>query len=153
VLRYAVDGRDRNTERAERPPHGHAGAAALGLSGDACEVVNASRVPLVLVLTSITRRCVSTHAAAFSFETRAAAVPGGDDGFKSSLSRRDIGPQRLKLFRFEEIAPWRHLALAARHRIDEAFALVGRKFPQIECRPGILHARAVTRRAVDRVKL
>src|SRR5262245_24302883 len=71
----------------------------------------------------------------------------------SPTSRRDIGPQRLKLFRLEKIAPWRHLALAARHRIDEAFALVGRKFPQIECRPGIPHARAVTRRAVDRVKL
>src|SRR6516225_1799353 len=66
---------------------------------------------------------------------------------KSPLSRRDVGPQRLKLVGLEEIAPWRHLALAARHRIDEAFALVGRKFPQIECRPGVLHARAVTRRA------
>src|ERR1041385_5035385 len=71
---------------------------------------------------------------------------------KSSLSRDDIGPQRLKLFRLEEIAPWRHLAFAARHRIDEAFALVGRKFPQVERRAGILHARAVTRRAVDRVE-
>src|SRR5215470_3532049 len=72
---------------------------------------------------------------------------------KSPLSRRDIGPQRLKLVGLEEVTPWRHLVLAARHRIDEAFALVGRKLSQIECRPGILHARAVTRRAVDRVEL
>src|SRR5215813_9531702 len=79
--------------------------------------------------------------------------PWGWGWIKSPLSHCDIGPQRLKLFRLEEIAPWRHLALAARHRIDEALALVGRKFPQIECRPGILHARAVTRRAVDRVEL
>src|SRR5262249_31911924 len=38
-LRYALDGRDRDTERAERPPHGHAGAAALGLCGDARKAV------------------------------------------------------------------------------------------------------------------
>src|SRR5215831_11053851 len=38
-LRYAIDGRGRDTERAERPPHGHAGAAALGLSRDACKAV------------------------------------------------------------------------------------------------------------------
>src|SRR5262249_31988534 len=107
----------------------------------------------LLVLTSITRRCVSKHAAALSFETRAAAVLQGEDELKSPLSRDDIGPQRFKLFRLEEVAPWRHLVLAARHRIDEAFALVGRKFPQIECPAGILHARTVTRRAVDGVEL
>src|SRR5262249_35036373 len=72
---------------------------------------------------------------------------------KSSVSRHDIGPQRFKLFRLEEVAPWRHLVLAARHRVNEAFALVGRKFPQIECPAGILHARTVTRRAVDGVEL
>ena len=38
-LRYAIDGRGRDTERAERPPHGHAGAAALGLCGDARKAV------------------------------------------------------------------------------------------------------------------
>src|SRR5436190_4338306 len=43
-LRYAIDGRGRDTERAERPPHGHAGAAALGLCGDARKTMNA-RVP------------------------------------------------------------------------------------------------------------
>src|SRR5215469_6691711 len=64
LLRSAVDGRDRDTERAVRPPHGHAGAAALGLSRDAREVVNAWRVPLVLTPTSLTKRCASTHAAA-----------------------------------------------------------------------------------------
>jgi hypothetical protein len=57
------------------------------------------------------------------------------------------------LIRREEIPPWRHLILAARHRIDEALALVGREFPQVECRAGILHVRAMTRRAVDRVEL
>src|SRR5262249_37719534 len=67
VLRSAVDGRQRDTERAVRPPHGHAGAATLGLCRDACEALNASRAPLVIVLTSITRRCVSKHAAALSF--------------------------------------------------------------------------------------
>src|SRR5215813_6911852 len=36
---------------------------------------------------------------------------------------------------------------------DPGAAFNLRKFPQIECRPGILHARAVTRRAVDRVEL
>src|SRR5215469_146045 len=96
---------------------------------------------------------VSTHAAALSFQTRTSAVPESEDGFKSSLSRDDIGPQRLELFGLEEIAPWRHLVLAVRHRIDEAFALIGRKFPQIECRAGLLHARAVTGRTVDRVEL
>src|SRR5215813_3350717 len=39
LLRSAVDGRARDTERAVRPPHGHAGAAALGLCGNACEAV------------------------------------------------------------------------------------------------------------------
>src|SRR6516225_1751168 len=96
---------------------------------------------------------VSTHAAALSFQTRTSAVPQGEDGFKSSLSRHDIGPQRLELFGLEEVAPRRHLVLAARHRVDEAFALVGRKFSQIECRAGLLHARAMTRRAVDGVEL
>src|SRR5215813_6437546 len=38
-LQYAVDGRDRNTERAERPPHGYAGAAALDLCRHAREAV------------------------------------------------------------------------------------------------------------------
>src|SRR5215831_15901231 len=38
-LRYAIDGRGRDTERADRPPHGHAGTAALGLCRHACEVV------------------------------------------------------------------------------------------------------------------
>src|SRR5215471_15220715 len=38
-LRYAVHSRDRDTERADRPPHGHTGAAVLGLYGDACEAV------------------------------------------------------------------------------------------------------------------
>jgi outer membrane receptor for ferrienterochelin and colicin len=38
-FRSAIDGRDRDTERALRPPHGHAGAAALGLCGDACKAV------------------------------------------------------------------------------------------------------------------
>ena len=71
----------------------------------------------------------------------------------SSLSRHDIGPQGLELIRLEEIPPWWHLVLAARHRIDEALVLVERKFPQVECRVRILHARAVTRRAVDRVEL
>src|SRR5215471_21658381 len=71
----------------------------------------------------------------------------------SPLPRRDIGPQRLKLFGFEEIAPWRHLVLAARYRVEEAFVLVGWKFSQIECGAGILHVRAVTRRAVDGVEL
>src|ERR1700757_4913075 len=72
---------------------------------------------------------------------------------RSSLSRHDIGPQRLELFGLEEVAPRRHLVLAARHRIDEAFALVVREFPQIECRTGLLHARAMTRRGVDGVEL
>src|SRR5437667_12188617 len=67
---------------------------------------------------------------------------------RSPLSRHDIGPQRLELFGFEEIAPRRHLALAARHRIDEAFALAGRKSRHIECRAGRLHPRPVARRAV-----
>src|SRR5215469_12815601 len=53
LLRSAVDSRERDTERAVRPPHGHAGAAALGLCRDAREVVNASRVPLVLAPTSL----------------------------------------------------------------------------------------------------
>src|SRR5262245_66102583 len=79
LLQSAVDGRDRDTERAVRPPHGHAGAAALGLCGDAREVVNASRVPFILMPTSLTRRYVSTHAAALSFETRTSAVPQGED--------------------------------------------------------------------------
>src|SRR5260370_698191 len=38
-LRSAVDGRDRDTERAVRPPHGYAGAAALGLCGNARKAV------------------------------------------------------------------------------------------------------------------
>src|SRR6516225_2217804 len=46
LLRSAVDGRDRDTERAVRPPHGYAGAAALGLCGDACEAVSATARPL-----------------------------------------------------------------------------------------------------------
>src|SRR5262249_37069192 len=38
-LRYAVDGGHRNTERADRSSHGHAGAAALGLCRDARKAV------------------------------------------------------------------------------------------------------------------
>src|SRR5262249_37494056 len=61
-----------------RPPHGHAGAAAFDLCRVAGEAVNVSRArPRADVLT---RRCVSTHAAAYSFEPRAAAVPGGGEG-------------------------------------------------------------------------
>jgi len=71
----------------------------------------------------------------------------------SPLAGHDIGPQGLELIWLEEIPPWRHLILAARHRIDEALALVGWEFPQVECRAGILHVRAMTRRAVDRVEL
>src|SRR5438552_19044453 len=66
---------------------------------------------------------------------------------KSSLSRHDIGPQRLELFRLE-VAPPRHLVLVARHRIDEAVALLVRQFSQLECRTTVLHARPITRRAV-----
>src|SRR5262249_53465886 len=44
-LRYAVDGRQRDTECAERPPHGHAGAAALGLCRPASEAMIASARP------------------------------------------------------------------------------------------------------------
>src|SRR6516165_5223822 len=39
LLESAVDGRDRDTERAGGPPYGHAGAAALGLCGDARKVL------------------------------------------------------------------------------------------------------------------
>src|SRR5262249_55528166 len=86
LLRSAVDGRDRDTKRAVRPPHGHAGAAALGLFGNAREVVNASRVPLVLIPTSLTRRYVSTHAAALSFETRTAAVPRAREALSPAMT-------------------------------------------------------------------
>src|SRR5713226_188099 len=82
-----------------------------------------------------------------------ASVPGFDRESLLPLPCRHIGPQRLELIRLEEIAPGRHLVLAARHRIDEALVLVKRKFAQVERGAGVLHARAVTGRAVYGVKL
>src|SRR5436190_3817819 len=74
-------------------------------------------------------------------------------GSELPLARHHVGPQRLELLRLEEIAPGRHLVLAARDRVDEALVLVGRKFPQVEGGTGILHSRAVAGRAVDRVQI
>src|SRR6266478_2442847 len=160
LLRSAVDGRGRDTERAVRPPHGHASAAALGLCGDACEAVIALARPLFSRAEYHAPPSMSAFTRVFDAlcgRSILADASFGDSSewgrTKSSLSRHDIGPQRLELFGLEEVAPRRHLVLAARHRIDEAFTLVGRKFPQIECRTGLLHARAVTRRAVDGVEL
>src|SRR5205085_936853 len=48
----------------------------------------------------------------------------------------------------EHPAPGRHLVLAARHRSDEALALVVRELAQIEGALWILHARTVAGRAI-----
>src|SRR5262245_14762097 len=64
---------------------------------------------------------------------------------------RDISPQPRDLFRGEQITPRRHLVLAARDRGDEARPFVVGKFAQIEGAYRVLHARAVTGRAVARV--
>src|SRR6266849_4713673 len=77
------------------------------------------------------------------------ACAGSFEWEHSPLPRRHIGPQRFELIGLEEIAPRRHLVLAADDRAEEALALVVRKFPQVECAAGVLHARAVARRAVD----
>src|SRR5262245_18948848 len=71
----------------------------------------------------------------------------------SSLARHDVGPQGVELIGLEEIAPGRHLVLAASDRVDEALALVGREFAQVEGGAGIEHARAVAGRAVGGVEL
>src|SRR5262249_25048301 len=88
---------------------------------------------------------------------RASRGPGGSiratGGYWSPLSGHAIGPQGLDLVGREEVAPGRHLVLAAGHRVDETVVLVGRKFPQVEGGAGVTHVRAVARRAVDLVKL
>src|SRR5262249_43977371 len=67
------------------------------------------------------------------------------------LAGHHISPQRLDIRGTEQVAPWRHLVLAARHRGNEALVLVGRKFAQIESTFGILHTAAVAPRAVARI--
>src|SRR6185436_5198109 len=62
------------------------------------------------------------------------------------LPRRHVCPQRLDLVRLELTAPRWHCVLAVGDGIDEARALIGRKFLQIE-QLGIAHALAVTGRA------
>src|SRR5215203_7559622 len=72
-------------------------------------------------------------------------------GLTSALSRDHVGPKRLKLLSLQEIAPRRHLVLAARHGADEALVLLMRKLAKIKRGLGILHARAMTWRAIARV--
>src|ERR1043166_8909617 len=67
------------------------------------------------------------------------------------FSGRYIGPQRRDFFRRQQVTPRRHLVLATRDRGDEARPLAMGKFAQIERAFRILHARAVTGRAVARV--
>src|SRR5215472_18400660 len=87
----------------------------------------------------------------------AAPHPDGADASVRTIRKRlirlpghHISPQGLDLRSIEQIAPRRHLVLAARHRGDEAFMLVGRKFAQIEGTFGVLHAGTVARRAIAR---
>src|SRR5207247_3993771 len=67
------------------------------------------------------------------------------------LPRDHVSPQRLDLFRLQQVAPGRHLILAARHRIDEALALAAREFPQVGGALRVEHACAMAGRAVARI--
>src|SRR4051812_38289777 len=50
----------------------------------------------------------------------------------SALSRHHVGPKRLDFLSLQEIAPRRHLVLAARHGADEALVLLMRKLAKIK---------------------
>ncbi len=87
-----------------------------------------------------------------STTSRSARSPGAWWCAESDFpARHHVSPQGFDFFGLEQVAPGRHLILAARHGIDEALALAAREFPQVGGALRVEHARSMAWRAVARV--
>src|SRR6266568_6662339 len=96
-FRSAVDGRGRDTERAVRPPHGHAGAAALGLCRPASEAVMNFRG--IIELSTSPRACPIrarphevSHGANISLPSRSTSRQSGDPQTVKSPTTEIVKP-------------------------------------------------------------
>ena len=77
-----------------------------------------------------------------------AAAPGHRVGSLVRITCRDIGPEGLDILGFQNILPWRHLALAIGHRIDEPGVRIAGELPQVDPPLGIAHPGAMAGLAI-----